>query len=298
MKYYLVSDFRFPKSFDDLVYLTQIVQAECMREPVEHWRRNAGRCNGALYWQFNDCWPVSSWASVDYYGNYKALQYAAKRFNAPVDVSIENNSPEMVVHAVNESAEYVFAVFKWRVEGFDGEALAEGALGGVELRSGEAKKIAGLDFKDLLKTRGYNCVFVVVMESAGVVISRKTALFKKERKLELPKSGINTAVKISDGGAELTLTSKYYARYVRLEIDGVTAPFSDNFFDMLAGESRTVTIKIPPSWDESALYKALNIKTVADVEPAGEPYRDFLYRLKMNLKPINLIKKIIFAIGL
>ena len=79
----MTDHFRLPKDFESLVYLTQLLQAEAMRIGVEHWRRNRDCTSGALYWQLNDCWPVASWASIDYFGRWKALHYAARRFFAP-----------------------------------------------------------------------------------------------------------------------------------------------------------------------------------------------------------------------
>lgn len=64
--FYISSYYRYPKDFDSLLYISQLLQAEAMRHGVEHWRRNRGRCMGAIYWQLNDCWPVASWASIDY----------------------------------------------------------------------------------------------------------------------------------------------------------------------------------------------------------------------------------------
>ncbi len=84
---YLSATFKYPNDFGTLTYASQLLQAEAMRYGVEHLRRNRGRCMGALYWQLNDIWPTASWASIDYYGRYKALQYVAKRFFAPVMIS-------------------------------------------------------------------------------------------------------------------------------------------------------------------------------------------------------------------
>ena len=77
--YYMAQQFRLPQDFPSFVYLSQVLHAEAMRVGVEHWRRLRDRCSGALYWQLNDCWPVSSWASIDYYGRWKALQYVTRR---------------------------------------------------------------------------------------------------------------------------------------------------------------------------------------------------------------------------
>ena len=81
----MLDAFRLPKDFESLVYLSLVLQAEGIRYGVEHWRRHPRRVSGILYWQLNDCWPVASWASLDYFGRWKALHYAARRFFCPLD---------------------------------------------------------------------------------------------------------------------------------------------------------------------------------------------------------------------
>ncbi|HBE85749.1 MAG TPA: glycoside hydrolase family 2, partial [Lachnoclostridium sp.] len=71
------------------VYASQLMQGEAMKYAVEHWRRHRGRCMGAIVWQLNDCWPVTSWSSIDYFGRWKALHYYEKRFFAPIMISCE-----------------------------------------------------------------------------------------------------------------------------------------------------------------------------------------------------------------
>ena len=85
----LSKTFLYPTTFESYIYATQILQADIIKYQVEHYRRNRGRCMGTLYWQLNDIWPVTSWASIDYYGRWKALQYAAKRFYQPILLSCE-----------------------------------------------------------------------------------------------------------------------------------------------------------------------------------------------------------------
>jgi beta-mannosidase len=297
MKYYLVSDFRSPKRFEDLVYLTQVVQAECMREPTEHWRRNMGRCNGALYWQFNDCWPVSSWSSIDYYGNFKALHYAAKRFNRPLALSVENSKSGMTLYVVNETAEDFSGVINWRLEGFGGEVFGNGKFE-ADAKENTSNKIASIDFKKLFRSRGTDCVFVAELVGNGGIITRKTALFEKEKKLNLPKSDIEAGVETDGETAYISLLSKRYARHVRLEIEGLTQPFSDNFFDMTAGERREITVPIPSNWDRGAVLQKMDIRSIGDVEAGATEFQDFMYRVKMNLKPINIIKRIGYILGI
>ena len=86
---YLSATYLYPKDFDQLLYASRLLQADAIGYGVEHFRRNRGRCMGAVVWQLNDIWPVASWASIDYYGRWKALHYAEKRMFAPVMISCE-----------------------------------------------------------------------------------------------------------------------------------------------------------------------------------------------------------------
>ena len=88
----MLDTFRLPKDLASLSYLSMILQAEGIRIGVEHWRRNRNRVSGTIIWQLNDCWPAISWASLDYFGRWKALHYAARRFYAPVLLSIEDTA--------------------------------------------------------------------------------------------------------------------------------------------------------------------------------------------------------------
>jgi beta-mannosidase len=95
-----------------------------MRTGVEHWRRHPA-CSGALYWQLNDCWPVISWSSIDYYGRWKALHYASKRFFAPLLLSIEDEGKSMRVFLTNERLEPWTGEVHWSLETLRGEHLDE-----------------------------------------------------------------------------------------------------------------------------------------------------------------------------
>ena len=126
---YMSQMYLYPESLELLVYVSQLLQAEAIRYGVEHFRRNRGRCMGCVYWQLNDCWPVASWSSIDYYGRWKALHYFAKRFFAPVLLSCEEEgalSSSMNVNeenrrirktarfcVTNETRERITGVIRW-----------------------------------------------------------------------------------------------------------------------------------------------------------------------------------------
>lgn len=138
---YMQAAYRYPENFSDFVYVSQLLQADGIRYGVEHYRRNRGRCMGAIYWQLNDCWPVISWSSIDYYGRWKALHYYAKRFFAPVMLSCEEQSWMTVeadmnrqhfefeksirLNVTNETLDAHRVLVKWAVRKTDATILRE-----------------------------------------------------------------------------------------------------------------------------------------------------------------------------
>ena len=117
----MIDTFRMPKDFPSLVYLSMVLQAEGIRYGVEHWRRNRERVAGTLYWQLNDCWPVASWSSLDYFGRWKALHYAARRFYAPLLLSIEDEPTCQGLYVTNDLRECWNGTLRWSLETLEGD---------------------------------------------------------------------------------------------------------------------------------------------------------------------------------
>lgn len=287
MLYYMSTRFRIPKSFEHLVYLTQLIQNECVKDATEHWRRNMGRCNGSLYWQLNDCWPVSSWSSIDYEGRYKALQYGAKHFNAPIMVSLEDKKGVVKIHLVNDYLEPFKGKIKWIIEDFDGNKVTEGEID-CSVEGVSSIKADELDCRNFIKDNPNNKVLLVeLFDEDECLVSRKTVLFVPEKKAELPKTGITTSVIVSKGIANVTVKSDKYARFVKLDLADSYKPFSDNCFDIMAGEEITVSIQVGKMTADEVAEK-LNVLSIADMEPKGSAFSDFMVRLKVSLTPLNI----------
>lgn len=285
--YYISTRFRLPKKFDDLIYLSQITQSECVRDATEHWRRNRGRCNGSIYWQLNDCWPVMSWSSIDYYGRYKALQYSAKHFNAPLSVSIAEDKCGAAIYVINDTLSDFRGTVKYSLQKFDGQEITCAEIA-ANCNNCKAEKITYIDFKRLLKKVKYNCVLITsLIDSDGNTVSRKTTLFAPEKNLDLPKPNISTDVKVNADTAEITVSSDSYARYVKISLKGSAEPLSDNYFDLTAGESKTITVKVDADTTAEDVKSILSVKSAVDVTPAGSETSDALLRWKVRLNPIN-----------
>lgn len=243
---YLSATFLYPNSFDLLVYASQLLQMEAIRYGVEHFRRNRGRCMGTIYWQLNDCWPVASWASIDYYGRLKALHYAAKRFFAPIMVSCMeegllsqdsnvNAEPYEVRKSIqlnvsNETRDGVEVLVRWALRNAKADIIKQEehsvtvpALSSVWLPKTELSQ-AGL-YEDYVS---YEAVL------GDEVISGGTVLFAPPKHYHFLDPELTWHVE----GSEIVVRAETFAKSVEINNGAEDLRLSDNYFDMNAGEKR------------------------------------------------------------
>ncbi|MFT3890580.1 MAG: glycoside hydrolase family 2 protein [Anaerolineales bacterium] len=292
--YYLTDRFRLPASFSDLVYLTQIQQAEVICIAVEHWRRNRPRCSGALYWQLNDCWPVTSWASIDYEGRWKALQYAARRFNAQVALSLEDEGSRVKVFVANDNPQPWQGMWRWSLETLNGEKV-EMASEHVSVAPVSAACVHEFDFTKAVKEHGAaRLVFIAGLYDGETCLSRQTALFAKEKNMTLPDPELRWDISQDDDQLIIAIKAKAFARYVELQLENADVVFSDNFFDMAAGETVQVRCPLPNGWSVEQAKNALRVHSLADVAPGGSRTSDVIKHFVLGLKPASLVTRVIF----
>ena len=235
----MLDTFRLPKDFEALVYLSMVLQAEGIRYGVEHWRRHPDRVAGTLYWQLNDCWPVASWSSLDYFGRWKALHYASRRFYAPLMLSIEDKPPQQDVYVTNDTLEPWEGTLRWSLETLDGKILSSGQEP-VQAAPQAATPICKLDFSDSVSDDNIReLVFIAELYQGEQIISRQTAFFAPTKHLSLADPKISVQLRIEQEQLHIELTSCSLARLVECTLEGADVVFSDNYFDLPAG--RTVT---------------------------------------------------------
>jgi beta-mannosidase len=260
----MLDQFQLPKDFESLVYLSMVLQAEGIRYGVEHWRRHPDRVAGILYWQLNDCWPVASWSSLDYYGRWKALHYAARRFYAPVLLSIEDNPPEMTVYVSNEQLSAWEGTVNWSLETFDGESLASGSSA-VNASPQSASQVCKLDFSASINDDNQRkVIFVAELMQGDHLVARQAASFAPIKHLELQRPTIYVRRKSHGGKLTIDLESKSLALMVELSLEGRDVVFSDNYFTIPAGRKVQITCPFPSDWNEKQVMDALHVRSVYD----------------------------------
>ncbi|WP_117168643.1 beta-mannosidase [Paraliobacillus sediminis] len=239
--YYLSENFLYPKDFDSLVYTSQLLQAEAIKYGVEHWRRNRGRCMGSLYWQLNDCWPVASWSSIDYYGRWKALHYFTKKFYAPILLSVEEEGKCAAIHVTNDTFKQVNGEVKWKLCSNNSEVIVEGSLSTI-VDPLSAKKCKELDFTDILtEERMRDTYLECTMYLNDSIYSSTTVLFTKPKHFEFLDPKLSIDVKDQGDSFEVAVKANNFTKYIELSAD-VEAKFSDNYFDLSSGDVRQITV--------------------------------------------------------
>ncbi len=249
---YLIDTYQVPLTFDDLLYCSQLLQADAIRCGVEHFRRHRGRCMGTIYWQLNDCWPVASWASVDYYGRWKALHYAAKRFFAPVMISAqeegEHTQHPMVntfrrepvrcsvrLNVANEQRTQVRGVVRWALRDAQGAVLREGKQP-LTVAPLSAVWLEPVALADASATEHYISYSFAV---DGTAVSEGCALLCAPKHFAFADPGL--AVSAADGW--ITVHADAFAKSVYIQSDDPDLLLSDNFFDMNPGEKRVQILR-------------------------------------------------------
>lgn len=234
--------YKCPKDLEALVYVSQLIQAEGIKYGVEHWRRNRGRCMGSIYWQLNDCWPVASWSSIDNYGRWKALHYIAKRFYSPVMISACEEDTKVSLWMCNETKETVCGRAVWRLIRNNEELLTGEA--NMELDALSSVKIDDFDFAEYLDTpeNRRNTVLEYHFTVNDTVVSEGTLCFVKYKHLDFANPNLKTTISDDNGTLKITVSAENFAKFVRLDLTNTDAVFSDNYFDLIGGEEKTITI--------------------------------------------------------
>jgi beta-mannosidase len=233
-----------PKDFASFLYASQVLQAEGIKVGAESFRRKMPETMGSLFWQLNDCWPVASWASIDYYGRWKALQYYARRFYAPVLVSPHVEGSMLSLYIVSDKTAPLDGTLRLRIMDFSGKVVKE---------TNQSVKIDPLASKvyqqvPLVELSGGNApdwsglVGVADVTVGGQEVSRNLVYFVPSKQIQLPHVSVAAEISQAGDGYAVTLSSAELARSVYVSFGELDAEFSDNYFDLLPGAKQTIHV--------------------------------------------------------
>lgn len=242
--------YKVPAKFEDLVYVGLVLQGQGMRHGIEAHRRNRPYCMGSLFWQLNDSWPVVSWSSIDYYGNWKAMQYQSQRAFAPVLINAIKEGDDLCVYLISDELQDRDDV-RLTVElmDFDGKSHGKWTHSG-KLTANTSMLFLKKRVDEFLSKQDAATLFLrfTLKAKNGAALADEVFYFAYPKDQKLPEARIETSVKRRGEAIEMTLKADKLARDIFIEVPVQGVRFSDNFFDLLPGQRKKITITSPEGY--------------------------------------------------
>ena len=261
---YMLRDYKQPKDFESFLYVSQVLQAEGIRIGAEHLRRIMPHNMGSLYWQIDDCWPVASWSSIDYFGRWKALQYYSRRFYNDLLISPSVQNGYLKTFVVSDRTKAVPAKVRVTLMDFDGKVL-KNFLENVTVAPLTSKSYFDVRVDDLLKgTDQKNVVVYCELVVDGKVVSDHDYFFAPFKDLTFSKPAIVSEVLPIRGGYSVKVSSDKFAKAVYLAVPEHDGFFSDNFFNLAPGHEMTVEFHSREPLSLKEFKERLQIRSVFD----------------------------------
>ena len=260
---YMLRYYKKPKSFKGYLYVSQILQAYGVSMGMEAHRRNKGYSMGSLYWQLNDCWPVASWSSIDYFGKWKALHYSTKKAFQPVLISFFKSDSEIELHIISDLLESKDVDLNLKVLSFSGEVLYE-TNKNYSLQQNSTTKVESLSIDWLNNNFDPNSSLLVAsLSSQGTEISNNIYYLSEFKDIKLTKPLIEYEINELINTFEVSLTSKNLVKNVFVDIAS-TQNFSDNYFDMIPGKDYKISINKDESLTLDDIKRKINFLSLFD----------------------------------
>ncbi len=263
MKKYMDRSYCKPKTFEDFVYVSQLVQADGIRRAIEAQRRAMPTCMGSLYWQLNDVWQGASWSSIDYFGRWKALQYAAKVAYANVLVSPVLTKDSFKIHIINDELKGFEGELFVQTMDFQGRTISMDARY-VTVQANKSAVFYENTVKNMLQNeRSKSHLILVTFRPKGRPAFSRTVYFVQPKALKLDKKiAVTKEITVVEGGYNIHLTAPSLLKNVCLSVD-TEGVFSDNYFDIVPTQTYDVFLKTKATLEE--VNKGLKIKSLVDI---------------------------------
>lgn len=259
---YLLKEYKAPKDFEAFLYMNQVLQGDAVKIAMEAHRRAMPYCMGTLFWQHNDCWPVASWSSRDYYGRWKAQHYFARESYKDVLVSPIEENEKLNIYIVSDRLNVLTGQLKLSVYSLEGKLLSENT-NSIEIAANTSKVVysEGIDKFLTGLDRSKIVLHVSFVDSNNKAYSNNY-FFKQPKNLVFPKVNISRSVVKSKNGYTVKLKSGKFARAVFMSIEGIDNFFSNNYFDMLPNQDYELQVRTDLSKTE--FEKQLKIVSLRD----------------------------------
>ncbi len=240
---FLTGEVKIADDFEDVVLQMQLVQAKAIRTGVEHWRTRKWMTAGTLYWQLNDCWPVSSWSAIDSNKKPKALYYWSKKFFKPVKVVIINRQGELSVHLVNDTRGSIYGELMLSAVNTDGDVKWSRTIK-ILGKPNAALMIEKLDLSGLDRENDFISASLRDRKT-GIILDEEQIVLVPWLDFGFQKPKIEVSLSEQTAVKDIALTSDKFVQGVYLPLDERIGELSDNFFTLVPGEKKVVEYRGP-----------------------------------------------------
>ncbi len=244
IKEYMSRDYNIPQDFEQFLYMSQVLQAKGIKAAIEAHRRARPYCMGSLFWQINDCWPVASWSSTDYYHNWKAMHYMARKAFAPIIISMTEKDNRLNIHVVSDRLKDVKSTLSLTLTDFNGKILKSISLP-ITIKASASEIVNTLPIDQLTGEYHRNQMLLKATIYNGKVLETQNIYyFESPKDLKLEQPNIQPEI-IQSKAEEITikLASSKLVKDLMLYIPDQFTHFSDNYFDLLPGEIVSITLR-------------------------------------------------------
>jgi beta-mannosidase len=262
--------FRPPKDFESTLWMSQILQAYGIKIGAEYWRQIMPKAMGCVFWQYNDTWPGMSWSSVDYFGRWKALHYAARRFYSPILVSgLEHLAESSIdIFITSDLLKEEHGALTWTVTDLTGRTLGHETMD-IQIPVQKTEKIKTVDLQEQVQKFGAsNLLTWLKLDVGGKVVSDNLVLLTLPKEFSLADPRLATTIKETSEGFLVTIRSEKPALWTWVELEGVGARFSDNFVHIQPTQPKKILVQPAQKMNKADLAKALRIRTLFDTYTA------------------------------
>ena len=240
---YLLNEYKKPRDFRAFLYMNHVLQGDAIKTAIESHRRQMPYNMGTLFWQHNDCWPVASWASRDYYGRWKAQHYYVRKAYDDILISPVVEGDDLKVYAVSDRLENTSGRLQLQVCQFDGTVVHHWGKS-VGISGNDSRVCFSAPLAKLLEGADRGTVYVRVdyTDKSGRVYHNNYCL-DKQKNMNYPKVDLQTEVRSIEGGYEVTVSADKFARAVCLSVADNESVYSDNYFDVQPKSSVQVQVR-------------------------------------------------------
>ncbi len=264
IEWYINNEYGRPGDFKQFLYVAQLLQGDAMRTAIEAHRRRMPLCMGSLLWQHDDCWPVASWATRDYYGRWKAAHYMVRKAFEPLICSAVCSGDSLYVYAVSDLLQTEKGTLSLTAYLLDGQVLNQ-QTASVTVPANTSTRVCALPLKEWLGNHPRNEVVIAMTLSttAGHDYSANAFLcMQKELRLHTVQPQVN--VQPAEGGCRITVKADQFVRALCLSVAGDDGQCSDNYFDLLPGQAVSCLFRTALSAEE--VRQRLTLQCLNDLQ--------------------------------